>query len=137
MPLKRDVHLNNRKVKKMSKDQHVMKKLQIKKRKTYDLRLTKYELLHLRDLFSVSLPPGDKTLSQSLAETESRPMVETSLWSKVSEACSNAGLPLGDEAPDYVVASIETPALGVFQIASEPEAQDDDEDDVSNVFDQE
>ena len=114
-----------------------MKKPQSKKRKTYDLRLTKYELLHLRDLFSISLPPGDKTLSQTLAEVESRPMIESSLWNKVVNACSDAGLPLGDTAPDYVVASIGTPTLGVFQVASEPvEEVLADADDVSNLFEE-
>lgn len=114
-----------------------MKKPQVKKRKTYELRLTKYELLHLRDMFSIFLPSGDKTLSQSLAEVESRPMVESAVWRKVAEACTAAELPLGDEAPDYVIASIGTPALGVFQIASEPSEEDQQQEDVGKVFEQE
>ena len=40
---------------------------------TWDLRLTTPELLHLRDLVSVLLPPnGEKTVSQMLAEGEGR-----------------------------------------------------------------
>lgn len=94
---------------------------EIKKRKTYDLRLTKFELLHLRDLFGVVLPvDGKKTLSQALAELESRELIESLLWKKVSEAVEAAGLPVGDEAPDYVVAPVGPPSLSVFQLSSEP-----------------
>lgn len=94
---------------------------EIKKKKTYPLRLTKFELLHLRDLFSVTLPPeGDQTMSQALAALEGRNMVESFLWRKVAAACEEAGLPVGDDAPDYVIAPAAPPPLGVFQLSSEP-----------------
>ena len=100
----------------------------IKKRKTYDLRLTKYELLHLRDLFSVVLPPeGRKTVSQSLAELENRILVETLLWNKVVTACEVADVPLNEEAPDYVLAPAGPPPLSVFHLATEPESDDEEE----------
>lgn len=101
-------------------------KKKLKKRKTHDLRLTKFELLHLRDLFSVVLGPDAKrTVSQTLAEAESRPMVETFLWKKLSALLEKAEVPTGDDAPDFVVASTETPHLSVFQLATEPTSQQD------------
>lgn len=101
-------------------------KEKLKKRKTYDLRLTKFELLHLRDLFSIALGPDAKrTVSQTLAEVESRPMVETFLWKKLSDLLEEAEVPTGDDAPDFVVASTETPPLSVFQLATEPTTQQD------------
>lgn len=109
-----------------------MKKSKIKKRKTYNIRLTKFELLHLRDLFSIVLPPqANVTVSQTLAQSEDRSHVEHVLWNKISSLCTEADLPLGDEAPDYIIAPLASPALGVFQIASEPvensEEYEDDE----------
>lgn len=112
-------------------------KVEIKRRKTYGLRLTKFELLHLRDLFSVLLPPeGQRTMSQALAELESRTLVESVLWKKVSTACVEAGLPMDDDAPDYVVAPASPPPMSVFQLSSDPAAEhpvsnsaEEDEDD--------
>lgn len=99
----------------------------IKKRKTFDLRLTKFELIHLRDLFGVVLPPeGKRTLSQSLAEIENRSMIETLLWNKIADACESAGVPMNEEAPDFIVAPSGPPPMSVFQLASEP--IDDEED---------
>lgn len=103
--------------------------IKIKKRKTYDLRLTKYELLHLRDLFGVVLPPdASKTLSQALAELEGRSLVESKLWSKLANLIEESGLPSGDDAPDYVVAPASTPPITVFQISADPEGEDESED---------
>lgn len=97
------------------------KKIEIKKTKTYSLKLTKFEVLHLRDLFSIVMPPNAKvTVSQSLAEAEDRTHVEQFLWKKLSELCKEANLPLGDEAPDYIVAPVTSPELGVFQISPDP-----------------
>lgn len=100
----------------------------IKKRKTFDLRLTKFELIHLRDLFGVVLPPeGKRTLSQSLAEIENRSMIETLLWNKIADACELAGIPMNEEAPDFIVAPSGPPPMSVFQLASEPDDDDDEE----------
>lgn len=119
----------------------------IHRQKTYDLTLTKFELLHIRDLFSVLLPPdGSQTLSQALAEAEGRGIIESMLWEKVSALCEAADLPLGAESPDYIIAPVSSPALGVFHLnhdidqqvssegegflpddSSEEEAEEDDE----------
>ena len=99
----------------------------IKKNKTVQVKLTKLELVHLRDLMSVLLPPeATKTLSAALAEVESRPIVESILWKKIAAACEEAGLPVADEAPDYIIAAMGTPQLGVFQLASEPADEEDE-----------
>lgn len=106
-----------------------MKEESFKKRKTHQLRLTKYELLHLRDLFGIVLPHNvGKTLSQALAELEDRPIVEAKLWSKISALCEECDVPLGDDAPDYVVAPAGPPPISVFQITSDPDEETEDGD---------
>ena len=105
-------------------------KEKIKKRKTYELRLTRTELVHLRDLFSVVLPPDvKKTLSQHLAEAEDREFIETKLWDKLIDLCKTAGVPVGDEAPDYVVAPTAAPPMSVFPMSTEAfeEVEEDQE----------
>jgi hypothetical protein len=98
-----------------------------KKRKTYELRLTKMELVHLRDLFSVLLPPAaEKTLSQALAELAGRTVIESLLWQKIGIAAESADIPMGDDAPDYIAAPSSTPAISVFQIAAEPQEEEED-----------
>jgi len=104
------------------------KQVKIHKQKTYDLTLTKIELLHIRDLFSVLLPPsGEQTMSKALAEIEGRILVESMLWNKVSNLCEVADLPLGDEAPDYILAPTSTPAIGIFHINHDMSSSEDEE----------
>lgn len=121
------------------------KKPKVRRQKVYDLSLTKLELLHIRDLMSMLLPPnGEKTVSQSLAELENRGLIEVRLWGKVSNLCQEASLPLDDEAPDYIVAPNAPPPMSVFHIntnaletSAEPEGsflpsdseEEEDEDD--------
>lgn len=98
-----------------------------KKRKLHSVRLTKYELLHLRDLFSVLLPPeGTQTLSQALAALEGRTLIESLLWRKVSAACEAVEIPTGDEAPDFVIAPSASPPLALFQLSSDPPGDDEE-----------
>lgn len=97
-----------------------MGKSKIKKRKTFSLKLTKFELVHLRDLCSIALPPDLKqTISQALAVAEDRAMVETVLWNKLVTACREAKLPLDDDAPDFICAASGAPPVGVFRLAQE------------------
>jgi hypothetical protein len=94
---------------------------EIKRRKTFTVRLTKFELLHLRDLFSVMLPTEMReTLSQRLALSQDRSLVEARLWQKLARACAEAELPMDDDAPDFVVAASGAPPVGVFELAHEP-----------------
>jgi len=93
------------------------KEPEVKKQSSFELSLTRYELLHLRDLMGILLPPdGAQTISQALASTEDRTLIESMLWGKVSSLCELAKLPLNSEAPDYIVAPISPPPMGIFQI---------------------
>jgi hypothetical protein len=86
-----------------------------------DLKLTKFEAIHLRDLFGVTLAVDMKTtVSQALANAADRPMVEAKLWQKIAKACKSAKISMNEEAPDFVVAASAPPPVGVFQLANEP-----------------
>lgn len=88
-----------------------------KKIKTFELRLSMEELVHLRDIMSVLLPPdGSTTLSQSLAQAEKRVMVESKLWDKIVILCKHVDVPMGDDAPDYVIGMAGPPSLRVYQL---------------------
>ena len=96
--------------------------------KTYEVRLTKLELLHIRDLFNVRLPPdGDKTVSVALAEAEGRPVIESGCWRKFGPAFEAAGVEVGDAAPDHMVIPTGMAPMTVMPIASEPQDEDEDE----------
>lgn len=89
--------------------------------RTTPIAFTDYELVHLRDLFGVLLPPvGEHTISQTLAVNENRFLVESRLWSKIESACVAVGLPVGPAAPSHVIAPTGVPPLGVFQLADSP-----------------
>lgn len=110
------------------------KDLALKPKKTFSLKLSVLELVHLRDLFSIVLPVDLKvTVSQSLAAGQGRQLIETKLWNKISALCNEGGIPLGDEAPDFIVTVTAPPELGVFEVApehseDEPAGLDEDED---------
>jgi hypothetical protein len=100
--------------------------MKVRKRKTFDVKFTKFELVHLRDLFSITLPPELKqTISQALAVTEERSMVEARLWQTISAACRAAEVPLDDEAPDFICAASGPPPVGIFRLAQEPNEASD------------
>lgn len=108
---------------------------EIKRRKTFSLRLNRFELLHLRDLFGVALPPDMKqTLSQALAASQDRTLVESKLWQKIAAACTEAELPMGDDAPDFVVAASAAPPVGVFELAHDPAAPVEPEEEGKDPF---
>jgi hypothetical protein len=95
-----------------------------RKRKTFSLKLTRFELIHLRDLLSIKMAPDlEQTISQALAAVEERPVIEAHLWRQVIAACKEAKLPLGDSAPDFVCAAepvVARPPVGIYRIAEEP-----------------
>lgn len=108
----------------------------IKTRKTFPVRLTKFELLHIRDLFSVVLPSEMReTVSQRLAQSQDRTLVEARLWQKLARVCHEAGLPMDDDAPDFVVAASGAPPIGVFELAHEPAQPAEEEAEEGGVFD--
>lgn len=100
-----------------------------RKRKTHPLRLTKLELCHLRDLFSILLAnKAEKTVSQALAEAEGRTLIEARLWQRLVDACNEAGLPMDEDAPDFICAAVlSPPPVGIFRVASEPEEEEGEE----------
>lgn len=103
--------------------------------KTFLVRLTRPELEHIRDLFSVILPTEMKdTISQKLATLKGCSLIEAKLWQKLVKACNDASLPLDDEAPDFVVTAISTPPIGVFELSKEEQQADTSE--KSSLFDQ-
>lgn len=97
-----------------------LEEAKIKKNKVFALQVTKVELVHLRDMLSILYPSESKrTISQTLADSESRLFEESNLWKKVAGLCEEAGLPVGDEAPDYAIVPIGHPPMGVFMLSEE------------------
>lgn len=89
----------------------------VKRIKTFELVLTAEELIHVRDVMSVILPPdGSTRLSESLAAVEKRQMTESKLWGKVVNLCIEAEVPVGDSAPDFFVGMSGPLVLGCFQL---------------------
>ena len=92
----------------------------LKPKKIFTLRLSKQELVHLRDLFGIMLPPDMKTtVSQAIASSQGRHMAESKLWNKIAGLCEESNIPMGDEAPDFVVTISAPPQLGVFEMKAE------------------
>lgn len=100
----------------------------LKPKKSFVLKLTKADLVHLRDLFGILLPADMKmTISQALAASQGRHLFESKLWNKISSLCHEAGIPTGDESPDFIVAMTAPPQLGVFEMMSEGSSHGDDQ----------
>lgn len=59
-------------------------------------------------------------MSQALAVAEDREIVEAKLWQKVISTSRGAGIPLDDEAPDFICAASAAPPVGVFRLAQDP-----------------
>ncbi len=107
-------------------DQEVKETVSTKKLLNFKLTMTVEELVHLRDLFNILLPPtAEMTISQALATSQSRPITESKLWTKVAALCAEAALPMEDEAPDFVVAIAGPPTLGVFALQHPAENNDE------------
>jgi hypothetical protein len=88
-----------------------------KSTKVYTLELTRKEITHLRNLFGVKFPQQETpSLSQQLAETTKLTHTESELWAKLVNVASEAKVRLGDRAPDFVIASVDQPVLGVYQL---------------------
>jgi len=99
----------------------------LKAKKSFSLKLSKHDLVHLRDLFGIMLPPDMKTtVSQSVAASQGRHMAESKLWNKIAALCEEACIPMGDEAPDFVVTISAPPQLGVFEMMSDNGGDDED-----------
>ena len=110
----------------------------LKPKKTFSLKLTLAELVHLRDLFSISLPVDLRTtVSQSLAFGQGRQLVETKLWNKIVNLCKDGSVPLDEGAPDFIVTVTAPPELGVFEVAAESVSEENSEEDEESEEDDE
>ena len=95
-----------------------------KKVKTIRLEVTPQELVHIRDLMSVALPPdGERTVSSCLALITKRQVKEGILWKKVATACKKNKLPIGEAAPDFFL-DLCAPVIDVFPANSDDELED-------------
>jgi hypothetical protein len=87
------------------------------KTSSYDLKLTRQELIHLRDLFSVLLPPdGESTLSEQLAAYKDRQTIEHSLWEKIYELCLKTNVSTDSKAPDFIVTLTSMPNITIVEL---------------------
>lgn len=87
------------------------------KTSSYDLKLTRQELIHLRDLFSVLMPPdGQSTLSEQLAEFKERQNVEHSLWEKIYDLCIKTNISTESKAPDFIVTLTSMPNITIVEL---------------------
>lgn len=85
-----------------------------KRVKVVTLELTPQEIVHIRDLMSVTLPPdGERTVSSCLALITRRQVKEGMLWKKISAACKEHDIPIGSTAPDYHL-DLCAPVIDVF-----------------------
>lgn len=94
----------------------------------FNLSLTRTQLIHIRDLFSVLLSFEDEvSLSAALAVKENRELAEARLWNKIGELCESADIVLDETAPDFVVGLSKNPELTIFTLhpedLSEPEEE--------------
>lgn len=110
----------------------VDKEALLKPKRSFTLKLSLAELVHLRDLFSIALPVDLKaTVSQSLASGQGRQVVETKLWNKIVALCKEATIPLDEEAPDFIITVTAPPELGVFEVAPDPRLQEGNDEESS------
>jgi len=103
----------------------------------FTLRLTRLQLIHLRDTLSIRLPPTyEQTLSEALAERTQRTVSEITLWEKLGSACEQANIALGDEAPDYVIGISGPAPMNVFEVQGDPSMGEDinDQSNTASLF---
>lgn len=110
-------------------------KKKTKKVNPINLSFSKTELVHLRDLMSIVLPPeGALTVSKDLARKEGREIQENSLFEKVYYACVENELPVGDDAPDYFVNMNFVPEMEVAILNHPTEVESEEyEDDEESI----
>lgn len=92
--------------------------------------LTSQEVCFLRDLMGVLFPIEMVTVSADLAEKTDRQKIEQSVWDKICLLCNKMSIPVGEMAPDFVIAPKSAPMMGVFELSE----KSDDSGDMSSVF---
>jgi len=115
--------------KKVSKGIKLSKPLIQKKResKIVDLKLTENQLLHIRDLMSITLAgEDDRSISSELATKNNvGPYVENKLWVIIVNACQEANIPIEYDVPDYKIALSIQPKLFIIKDDEEGENERD------------
>jgi hypothetical protein len=92
----------------------------------YSVSLSVDELIHLRDLFSVRLPPTfEHTVSTLLSAKLNKNQMESNLWDKLIELCKKAEIPVGDAAPDFAINLAGLPPMDIFEIAPQKNVLDE------------
>lgn len=92
----------------------------------YSVLLSVDELIHLRDLFSVRLPPTfEHTVSTLLSAKLDKSQMESNLWDKLIELCKKAEIPVGDEAPDFAINLAGLPPMDIFEISPQKNVLDE------------
>lgn len=90
------------------------------KRKSIELKLTRAELEHIRDLMGVMVAKDrKKTLSILLSEHKDNKTQEARLWKKIEEVCKEHGVSVGSKAPDYLVGVLNKPEFAMVTLPSE------------------
>jgi hypothetical protein len=81
------------------------------------LSLSKDELIHIRDIMSVLMPPDCKnTFSEELAQLNNLTDAEENLWQKIHHLCSINNIDTDDRAPDFVVTIPQHPELAIHRL---------------------
>lgn len=98
------------------------------KKDSIRLTLTRDELIHLRDLMSIVLPPdGERTISSALSALTKSQMKEGILWKKISDLCAKNKIDIGSDAPDFYLDFAVPPVIGVFASASSESSEEEEE----------
>jgi len=89
-----------------------------KELETFEVRLTKPELEHLRDVMSVLIPDEDvpRSISIVLANAKNAAEAEQLLWQKIVKVCELANVDLEDDVPNYMVTPVTIPAMSICQV---------------------
>lgn len=98
-------------------------KKSVSKKQDIILSLNKQELEHLRNLFSIIVPSeSDSTVSSMLASitAKNNSKFEQTLWNKITTACVETGIDVGEAAPDFVVGTV----TGIYQVEYEEDGED-------------
>lgn len=98
---------------------------------TLNVELTSQEVSFLRDLMSVMLPIELSVVSTVLADKTDREDAENSLWEKVCNLCEEMSIPVGEMAPDFVIAPTSAPMMSVFELSDE---QDNIKTNITELF---
>lgn len=105
-------------IKKPTSKKATTKKTVKKELETFEVKLTKPELEHLRDVMSVLIPSDEDPISISvvLAKAKSSLEAEQLLWQKLVKVFETAEVDMEDDVPNYMVTPVTIPAMSICQV---------------------